>query len=138
MKNNKLNQGGIMKLNLKTMALLFFTLFGLGQAQALTSQICTDQSGRIKIVIQQGLNMRVRQIEFYEDTQLRARDTLGAQECHVGGVIYYGTIFSYGGCYQWDDKPANFLTWDKFFRSSSEENLELINADLSTFNCVIQ
>ncbi len=126
------------KLNLKTMVLLFFTLSGLRQAHALTSQICTDQSGRIKIVIQQGFNKRVIQIEFFEDTQLRAKDTLMAQACHVGGVIYFGTIFSYGGCYQSNEEPSNFLTWDKFFRSSSEENLELINADLSTFNCVNQ
>lgn len=138
-----------MKLNLKTVVLAFFTFSGLGRAHALTNEICTDQSGRIKIVIQQGPNKKIRQIEFYEDTHLRARDTVGVQYCHVDGAIYYGKIFSYGGCYQWGEKPAKFLSWDKFFRSSSvfnpripktwmDRNLEVITADLNTFNCVLQ
>lgn len=127
-----------MILNLNTVILAFFTLSGLGQAHALTTEICTDQSGKIKIVIQQSLNTKIKQIDFYEDAQLRARDIAVASYCHVDGAIYYGKIFSYGGCNQWGDKPAKFLSWDKFFRSSSEKNLEEVTADLNTFNCVFQ
>ncbi|HEY8271634.1 MAG TPA: hypothetical protein VIG33_12155 [Pseudobdellovibrionaceae bacterium] len=127
-----------MKLNLKTVVLFFFTLSGLRQAYALTNEICTDQSGRIKIVIQQDLNNKIRHIELYEDAQLRVRDTVGAQYCHVDGAIYYGKIFSYGGCYNWGDTPARFLSWDKFFRSNSERTSDEITVDLNTFNCVFQ
>lgn len=130
-----------MTTNLKYMMAFFLTIFGVIRAQAFNNEICTDHSGRVKIVIHKQFKGNLRRLELYKDGKLLKSDSgpFRTIPCHVSGSIQYGQFFSYSGCYPFGQKAAVAISWDKYFRpiqlSMLGKRLELTTLNLNTLNC---
>ncbi len=133
-----------MKITTKYIAVLLTILLSAVQATA-NKEICTDRSGRVKVVLQRQTKPNfihnLKQIELYQDGKLLATDYGPFSEsfCHVRGSIQKGRFFSYVDC----DRPGptkGILSWDKYFRPIDTDflgqRLDLVTFDLANLDCV--